>query len=188
MKVSKLRYTNLYRVFLITFVFIFLFLFQSCRKNDIANDIAFANEQPKDFFKTSTSVPDVVITIINQMKNDFKEKDIQNFINWHGQPLWNKIIKFNPNQDSSITYAIPIEKKGAITSFFGATINSFNKIKFEMHRKSAIISKKSEYSYANITMQTSNTILRNFSNLTNTTSEKPSAENENIGEWYCWYE
>jgi hypothetical protein len=74
-------------------------LFQACKKADIVNSAdknspAYASTQAKDFFTISVNAPDAEKAIVKEMQKQFKENDIQDFLKWHGQPVWEKIIKF----------------------------------------------------------------------------------------------
>ncbi len=97
------------------------------------------------------------------MQKQFKENDVKDFLNWHGQPLWSKIIKFKKDKNGLTTYAIPTQKNGTITGFFAITFDKGN-IKFEMHRENAIKLKKAEYTFSDINLTKSKKILEIFSN------------------------
>ena len=101
--------------------------------------------------------------------------------------MWNKVIKFEKNEKGFNSYAIPTQKNGVIIGFFVATIDSNKKIKFEMHKKSAVILKKGEYSNANITPQKSNIILNYFMGKSMETTKTGTAGTNSFGEWwFCW--
>ncbi len=174
----------------VLFSFFLLLIFQSCKKIDISESVLSTDikpvstiEQSKDFFTISEKAPDPAKTIAKEMQGQFKEKDIQDFINWHGLLLWSRVIKFEQAKNGTVTYAIPSQKNGVITGYIAATIDKGNAIKFEMHRKSAIEAKKTEYSYAGINVYKSKLILDIFSN----TLKIVSPQQNNLGELYCWY-
>ena len=46
------------------------------------------------FFTISEKSPNALKAIVKEMQKQFKENDVQDFLNWHGQPVWSEIIKF----------------------------------------------------------------------------------------------
>lgn len=173
---------------IIFFCFLF-FLFNSCKKNDVIqpslqttkDSIIVSNET--SFFTISPKVPNVVKTIIAKMKSQLKQNDINDFISWHGYPQWSKIIKFNPQQNGTITYAIPVQKDSTITSFFAATIDKAGNIKFEMHRESAISQNFFEYSFAGFTLNANKIILSYFKG---EHTGKGSPQTSSLFCWWAW--
>lgn len=164
-----------------------LFLFQACKKADIVNGAdknspATVSMQAKDFFTISANAPDAEKAIVKEMQKQFKENDVQDFLKWHGQPLWSRIIKFEEDKNGSVTYAIPTQKNNEITGFFAATIDKANVIKLEMHRKAAIALKKGEYTYADINSDRSIAIFNIFNNKTK------NSEQTNSLFLHCWFE
>lgn len=194
MQIRKANYSKFSSFSFISFLLIFLFLFQACKKVDISDSFASTtynpttnSEQTKSFFIIPANSPDALKIIAKEMQQQFKENDVQDFLNWHGLPLWSKVIKFEKDKNGSITYAIPTQKDGEVTGFFAATIDKSNKIKLEMHRESAVFAKMEEYSYANININKTKVLLNYFSGITDVTAKaKKSETNNNL--WDClWY-
>jgi uncharacterized membrane protein YgcG len=189
MQSKKISLNQLGKLSLIASLLIFLFLFQACKKTDIVNSFnknspVVVSTQAKDFFTISVNSPVALKAIVKEMQNQLKENDVKDFLNWHGQLVWSKIIKFEKDKNGSVTYAIPTQKDGEITGFFAATIDKANTVKLEMHRKSAILSNKGEYTYSDINANKRNAILQIFINH----SAVKSTESNNLGDIYCWYE
>ena len=99
----------------IPLLLILLFLFQACKKADILNSLDknsqdAISKQAKDFFTLAVNAPVEEKAIVTEMQNQLKENDVQDFLNWHGQPVWSKIIKFEAFKNGTVTYAIPTQK------------------------------------------------------------------------------
>ncbi len=217
MQNSKLNLANPGKLSFVSIFLIFLLLFTACKKADIPNNFEKKSLAPKssqflDFFTISENAPNAIRVIVKEMQKQLKENDVKDFLNWHGQPVWNKIIKFEKDKNGLTTYAIPTQKSGTITGFFAITFDKDN-IKFEMHRENAIKLKKAEYTYSNINLTVSKNILDIFSNnpklqnteetnslrncfwiwILNETFQKESTSNMTIGggdpggywEWHC---
>ncbi len=183
--------TNSKKLSLSLLALIYLFSFQACKKADVLN--SFDNNSPaaisiqaRGFFTISENAPVEEKTIVNAMKNQLKENDVQDFLNWHGQPVWSKIIKFEKDKNGSVTYAIPTQKNNDITGFFAATIDKYNNIQFEMHRQSATALKKGEYSYANITLSKREMLLDYFNGKTKNAYESVNSETSSY--WSCYWQ
>jgi hypothetical protein len=189
MQISKRNLTNPSKFTFISFLLILPFLFQACKKVDIPNIVdknsqATVSTQAKDFFTISEKAPDALKAIVKEMQKQLKYNDVQDFLKWHGQPVWSKIVKFEADKNGAVTYAIPTQKSGEITGFFAATIGKLNNIQFEMHRKTAIALKKAEYSYADIEAEKRNAILQIF---TGNIAVKQTQTN-NLEGTFCWFE
>jgi uncharacterized membrane protein YgcG len=187
MQISKLNLTSPSKFTFISFLLIFLFLFQACKKADIPNTFPEKStiaviQQPKDFFTISVNAPNALKVIVKEMQKQLKENDVKDFLNWHGQPIWSKIIKFEKDKWGSVSYAIPTLKNNEITGFFAATIDKSNNIQFEMHRKNAILLKKAEYTYADFNLGKSKNILNLFIDKTK------YLEQTNSLFLHCWLE
>lgn len=114
---------NILSVFLVLTAFL---VFQSCKKVDVQNSPT-ENLQTEDFYKVNDKVPKEVRMIIAQMKTELGSNDVLDFIRWHGQPIWNKVLATSVNRSSQSTYAIPIQKNGEITGFLAARIKGSEK-------------------------------------------------------------
>lgn len=187
MQISKLNLIQPWKFSFIIAMLIFPFLFQACKKADIVNGTdknspATVSMQAKDFFTISMDAPDAEKSIVKEMQKQFKENDVLDFLKWHGQPLWRRIIKFEEDKNGSVTYAIPTQKNNEITRFFAATIDKANAVKLEMHRKAAIALKKGEYTYADINSDRSIAIFNIFNNKTK------NSEQTNSLFLHCWFE
>lgn len=142
--------------------------------------------QENEFFAISENAPAAEKAIVEEMQKQLKETDVQDFLTWHGQPMWSKILRFEKDKNGSVTYAIPTQNNKEITGFFAATIDKSNAIKFEMHRQIAVELKKGEYSYANITTQQSKTLLDYFSSKSAFVNESAASENTS-STWSCYW-
>ena len=176
---------------ILLFLCLLVVLFDSCRKNYDAQANIFTTGQVNNFFKLPAGTTPETRIVVAEMQKQLKAQDVNNFLNWHGQPIWDKAVKLDSKKENSITYLIPIAKEKQITAFFGATVMPTGKILFEMHRQSTQVDKAKEYSYANIGLKRSSFFLNYFNGVPTQPKEVEaisSTGENNFAVMVCWWE
>jgi hypothetical protein len=166
-----------------------LVIFNGCKKGIDTSPKSFTPEQLENFFKLPFNAPPEAEVVATAMQQQLNEEKVQDFLSWHGQPVWSRVTKLYPTSGGPATYLIPITKADTITAFLGATVVSANKVLFELHRKSSQLSGAKEFTYAGITSAKSRFFLNYFDG-------KPAVSNAAVGKNptgssnldYCWWE
>ena len=169
------------------FLFIVTFLLSGCKKIDSqgvnTNGI---NPQIEEFLKTPVNSGAELKLVTADLRKQLSNKNFVNdFIQWHGKPDWEKVIKIK-TYDSSVVLLIPTFKDNEILAFIGVKyING--SFKYELHRKSSVVNIRKEYSYIGFNENTNKWFLNYF----DPSSAKNKSDNsvfENIAPPpFCWY-
>ncbi len=165
----------------------------SCTKIDQVNYVE--QEISIDSF---LKVPENCSAELNVIIKDFRRQLLKNnfayeFVEWHGLPQWDKVIRLRNSKNDFVTLIIPTIKNNEITTFIGASIRMDNKVFFELHRQSSINNTTLEYSYVDINLSRAKSYLallnklndNNFSNI-EIPNNLASAMQDDCTD--CWYE
>lgn len=179
------------QVILLSIAFFICFLsvlFYSCKKNDLNQTSTITAQQVSDFYKLPADAPPETKIVVAEMQKQLSSQNVHDFLNWHGQPIWNKVFKLTNQENNTVTYLISTNKEGNNTAFIAATIYSTGEVRLELHRKNSLVSKAKEFSYAGIDLQKSTLFLNRFDEKS---LETPNTNN-NAGlmpaDTYCWSE
>ena len=137
----------------LVFVTFLTLLFSSCKKQlTDQTGIDSTSPQIEAFLKLPESPsPELKIITGNLRKELIKNNFIPDFLNWHGQPLWDKAIDVKVNADNFSLY-IPTKKENAdnISTYFIATYRKGH-VLYEMHRRSSLNTNTKEPTIFNYT-------------------------------------
>lgn len=127
---------------------------------------------------------DIVITSLrNQLyKTDFTSQ----FLQWHGQPQWQSILKINKPAKNMVTLIIPAKlASGQLGGYIAATIKEDGTVLFEFHRTAMILKGLPEYSVIGLTAAVNKRLLRHFEGGAASKLNSPAA---NFVDPICWWE
>jgi hypothetical protein len=105
-----------------------------CKKNGALDD-GIPPEKP--FLPAKATGNTALSAIISDLKNQFAQKDYSaDFINWHGQPLWDKAIELKKDAANAIVL-IPTSKADNIETFIAARVKD-GTVVYELHRRKVV--------------------------------------------------
>ncbi len=163
-------------------------IFSGCKKNFDTEVDNLITQQSTQFFQLPADAPPEAQVIVTAMQRQLNTENIRDFLSWHGQPEWNRVVKLYPATGGPATYLIPTMKTGSVTAFVGATVVSGSKVLFELHRKSSLLSGASEFSYAGITPVKSSFFLNYFDGKPAVATAKNLTGGSNLVPMYCWWD
>jgi hypothetical protein len=105
-----------------------------CKKN---NELQSSSPAAENFLPASPSASKAINTVVSNLESEFLQNDYRaDFINWHGQPLWDKAIELKKDAANAIVL-IPTSKAGNIEAFIAARLKD-GAVVYELHRRSAV--------------------------------------------------
>jgi len=169
------------------FLFIAMFPFSGCKKDVSENIIQnVTNPQIEDFLRIPVNSVSELKIVSDDFRKQLSTKNfVNNFLQWHGKPDWEKAIKIK-TYDSSVVVLIPTIKDNEVLAFIGISYKK-GSFKYELHRKSSVVSNRKEYSYIGFTENINKWFL-NYFDQNPEESKNDNSTFENIAPPpFCWY-
>jgi hypothetical protein len=170
-------------------VAVLVYIGNSCKKIDTAKEEI--NKQQIDLFlHLPENHPPELEIIIDAFRKQLCKEDFTNlFLQWHGQPQWQSVIKLNRFTTNSKTLIIPTKlQTGEIVAFIAATILKDGTVQFELHRKAMIEKGKKEFSVVGLTADMNKLLFKYFGgNIANADTAIKNGTSNYVEEPICWW-